>query len=393
MKLPKKLTILAIESSCDETAASVLHGNIGAKNPTFTTLSSVVRSQIKLHSKMGGVVPEAAARAHTKAIRPVVERALSLAFPKLSSKPLALSPAIDLIAVTAGPGLPPALLVGVEFAKALSFGSGIPLLPVNHMEGHLYSPFGDVSTKSQTTKSKQNPNIKPEKTKQIQFPMLSMIVSGGHTLLVLQKNESHYQVLGSTVDDAAGEAFDKVARLLELPYPGGPEISKLAEKHTETIAFPRPMLDAPNYNFSFSGLKTSVLYYLQELVKVNNSKLKTKSSLNTYRFGNLPETTKANIAHSFQEAVVDVLVTKAMRAVKKYNCKTVSLSGGVAANRRLREVLNEKCKMQNVKFIVPDFKLCTDNAEMIAIAAYFRLRAGVKPTTYDKVKANSGWEL
>ncbi len=392
MKLRKKLTILAIESSCDETAASVLRGDISTKNPTFTTLSSVVRSQIKLHSKMGGVVPEAAARAHTKAIRPVVERALSLAFPKLSPEPLALSPIIDLIAVTAGPGLPPALLVGVEFAKALSLGSGIPLLPVNHMEGHLYSPFGESISNSQFSISKAGLKTKNQRTP-IQFPMLSMIVSGGHTLLVLQKNESHYQVLGSTVDDAAGEAFDKVARLLELPYPGGPEISKLAEKHTDTIAFPRPMLDAPNYNFSFSGLKTSVLYYLQELVKVNSSKHKTKSSLNTYRFGDLPETTKANIAHSFQEAVVDVLVTKAMRAVKKYSCKTVSLSGGVAANRRLRQVLSAQCLVHSIKFIVPDFKLCTDNAEMIAIAAYFRLRAGAKPTTYDKVKANSGWEL
>ncbi len=387
MPSKKTITILAIETSCDETAASVLRGNITAKKPAFTTLSSVVWSQIKLHSKMGGVVPEAAARAHTKAIRPVVERALSLAFPKLSPKPLALSPSIDLIAVTAGPGLPPALLVGVEFAKALSLGSGVPILPVNHMEGHLYSPFGESISNSQFSISKAGSNTKTQRPP-IEFPILSMIVSGGHTLLVLQKNESHYQVLGSTVDDAAGEAFDKVARLLGLPYPGGPQISKLALESEEIIPFPRPMLDAPNYNFSFSGLKTAVLYYLQELNKDT-----VKGSLNQFRFDNLPHVTKASVAHSFEEAVVDVLVTKAMRAVKKYGCKTISLSGGVAANRRLRQVLSAQCLVHSIKFIVPDFKLCTDNAEMIAIASYFRLRAGAKPTTYDKIKANSGWEL
>lgn len=398
MPSKKTISILAIETSCDETAASVLHGNITAKKPTFTTLSSVVRSQIKLHSKMGGVVPEAAARAHTKAIRPVVEKALSDAGVELSafsfqlsektkSRPTPVPPRIDLIAVTAGPGLPPALLVGVEFAKALSLGSGVPILPVNHMEGHLYSPFGESISNSQFSISKAGSNTKTQRPP-IEFPILSMIVSGGHTLLVLQKNESHYQVLGSTVDDAAGEAFDKVARLLGLPYPGGPQISKLALESEEIIPFPRPMLDAPNYNFSFSGLKTAVLYYLQELNKDT-----VKGSLNQFRFDNLPHVTKASVAHSFEEAVVDVLVTKAMRAVKKYGCKTISLSGGVAANRRLRQVLSAQCLVHSIKFIVPDFKLCTDNAEMIAIASYFRLRAGAKPTTYDKIKANSGWEL
>lgn len=397
MPSKKTLTILAIETSCDETAAAVLRGNITAKKPTFTTLSSVVRSQIKLHSKMGGVVPEAAARAHVKAIRPVVDSALRNAWAQLSASSFQLSEKtadpipstlypipsfIDLIAVTAGPGLPPALLVGVEFAKALSLGSGVPILPVNHMEGHLFSPFG-LNSGQETVDRKQ----------EIQFPILSMIVSGGHTLLVLQKNESHYQVLGSTVDDAAGEAFDKVARLLDLPYPGGPQISKLALESDEIIPFPRPMLDAPNYNFSFSGLKTAVLYHLQEISKQSTSKDKAKGSLNQYRFGDLPHVTKASIARSFEEAVVDVLVTKAMRAVKKYGCKTVSLSGGVAANRRLRATLSEQCTVNSVQFIVPDFKLCTDNAEMIAIAAYFKLRAGSKPVPYSKIKADSSWEL
>ncbi len=425
----KDVIILAIETSCDETAASVLRGTIGAKNPTFTTLSSVVKSQMQLHVKMGGVVPEANARAHVRSIRPVVEKALgdaNLQIPFESTNELRINESlkqIDYIAVTAGPGLIASLLVGVEFAKALAFATGKPMIAVNHMEGHLYSPFGAVDSKAQISNDKQILNAKIQKTKPIQFPILSMIVSGGHTLLVLQKNESHYQVLGSTVDDAAGEAFDKVAKLLELPYPGGPEISKLAEHavpRTDSsgsgtggeavISFPRPMIHAPNFDFSFSGLKTAVLYHLKEtypniptapkgkavrpIPLLSKERLgEVKTNLHSYHFGHIPKTDKANIARSFEEAVVDVLVTKAMRAAKKYDCKTISLAGGVAANKRLRAVLSTKCEMQNIKFIVPDFKLCTDNAEMIALAAYFKLRAGYKPVSFDKVTTNSGWEL
>jgi N6-L-threonylcarbamoyladenine synthase len=339
-------TILAIESSCDETAAAVLIGDLKSKTPSFKIVSSVVKSQINIHKKWGGVVPEAAARAHIQNVLPVTQKAISDAKINLNK--------LDLVAVTAGPGLIPSLLVGVEFAKGLATGANIPLLPVNHMEGHLYSPF--------------------ESGNKLNFPMLSVIVSGGHTMLVLQKDEKHYKVLGSTVDDAAGEAFDKVAKLLKLPYPGGPEISKLAETGSNVIPFPRPMINSKDYNFSFAGLKTAVRYFLEDQKKVT-------------------PVLKANISRSFEEAVCEVLVTKTMRAVKQYKCKTVSLSGGVAANKRLRQNLADACKQINVKCIIPEFELCTDNAGMIAIASYFRLRAGVKPQTPNKVKANSSWEI
>lgn len=436
--MKKVVTILAIETSCDETAAAVLRGDLASKDPSFETLSSVVKSQIKIHSPFGGVVPEVAARAHVASIRPVVEKALADARASLipnpspltnqnpssksetvsnikisnAQKSLSLSKVkgqrskvksltgIDYIAVTSGPGLIMSLLVGVEFAKGLSFATGIPLLPVNHMEGHLFSPFGlNTIDNSQLTihqskiGSSQRSIVKGQMS-MIQYPILSVVVSGGHTMLVLQKSESHYKVLGSTVDDAAGEAFDKVAKLLELPYPGGPQISKLALEGEANIDFPRPMLDKPNFDFSFSGLKTAVLYYLQDKFPLTKKlKNKPKGGLHHYNFGHIPKKAKADIARSFEEAVVDVLVTKAMRAVKKYKCKTVTLAGGVAANKHLRESLQVKCQLSKVKCIVPDFKLCTDNAEMIAIAGYIKLRAKEKTPPYYKVKADSSWEI
>jgi N6-L-threonylcarbamoyladenine synthase len=371
-----------------------------------------------MHSKFGGVVPEVAARAHVASIRAVVEKALSLARESLIPNPLSLTKkkhnplgsrinpllGVDYIAVTSGPGLIMSLLVGVEFAKALSFATGIPLVPVNHMEGHLYSPFGEYKFKvendlpaGEAGKLKVRPRLRiKDQGSRIQYPLLSVVVSGGHTLLVLQRDEKHYQVLGSTVDDAAGEAFDKVAKLLDLPYPGGPEISKLASQGEASINFPRPMLDKPNFDFSFSGLKTAVLYYLQEHYPAKNalkSKNKPKGGLHHFNFGHIPEKDKANIARSFEEAVCDVLVSKAMRAVKKYNCKTVSLSGGVAANKRLRSNLEAESAKLKAKFLVPDFKLCTDNAEMIAIASYMKLRAGYTPLPFYKTKADASWEI
>ncbi|MFA5991173.1 MAG: tRNA (adenosine(37)-N6)-threonylcarbamoyltransferase complex transferase subunit TsaD [Candidatus Doudnabacteria bacterium] len=344
--------ILAIETSCDETAAAVLEVTTGGKWPEITPLSSIVNSQIKLHSKMGGVVPEVAARAHVKNIRPVVTAALQATSYKL--------PAIDYIAITAGPGLIPSLIVGVEFAKALSLATGKPLIPVNHMLGHLYSPLGREFSISN-----------------FQFPMIALIVSGGHTILVLMENEKKYKVLGQTVDDAAGEAFDKVAKLLGLPYPGGPEVSRLALKGNSTaINFPRPMLHAKNYDFSFSGLKTAVLYHVRSLPTTSYS-LQTKS----------------DICASFQAAAVDVLVQKTMRAVKQFNAKSVSLSGGVAANKLLRSELIVNCQKLNVEFMAPPMNLCTDNAEMIGIAAAFMLQNGFKPVSYKKVKADSNLHL
>ncbi len=349
VKTPAK-TILAIETSCDETAVAVLRLEDKTAWPEITTLSSVVRSQIQLHAKMGGVVPEAAARAHVKNILPVTEKALKDARVTLEK--------IDMLAVTYGPGLVPSLIVGVEFAKALALATKKPLLPVNHMAGHLYSPLGKL--KDQGLKARDI------------FPQISLIVSGGHTLLVLMKDEKHYKVLGSTVDDAAGEAFDKVAKLLGLPYPGGPEVSRLAEQGKASVAFPRPMLNQKNYNFSFSGLKTAVLYFVKDQSRKHNT---------------------ADICASFQEAVVDVLVQKTLRAAKEFKAKSISLSGGVSANRRLRQELTLACKKNRLEFFVPEFKLCTDNAEMIGIAAAFMLHNGKKPVNPNLVQATPGLEL
>lgn len=352
------INILAIETSCDETAAAVLSVEDNKTWPIIKTLSSVVKSQIKLHSKMGGVVPEAAARAHIKNIRPVVEKTIN-------DSRLTIN-AIDCIAVTAGPGLIPSLIVGVEFAKALSLATGKPIIPVNHMLGHLYSPLKDEGLKIKDV-----------------FPMVCLIVSGGHTIIVLMSDVKNYKVLGQTVDDAAGEAFDKVAKMLKLPYPGGPEVSKLAEKGKPDFVLPRPMLNNKNYDFSFSGLKTAVLYRMRDF----------------------PETKPADICKAFQDAAVDVLVTKTLRAVKEFGAKSVSLSGGVAANQALRQSLIVNCKLLKVSakggsasggkchFFVPPKNLCTDNAEMIGLAAAFMLHNSYKPKSYKSIKADPNLEL
>lgn len=351
-----KINILAIETSCDETAAAVLSVDKTKKPlPNIATLSSVVKSQIQLHSKMGGVVPEVAARAHVKHIRPVIESALTA-----SHLPLT---AVDYIAVTQGPGLIPSLIIGVEFAKGLSLATNKPMIAVNHMLGHLYSPFGQFKDKG-------------SKIKDV-FPMISLIVSGGHTMIVLVKSIKDYKVLGQTVDDAAGEAFDKVAKLLGLPYPGGPEVSKLASTGNPlAINFPRPMLTASNYNFSFSGLKTAVLYY----VKDQGSKIKDIGL-------------KADVCASFQAAAIDVLVQKTLRAAKSFKAKSISISGGVSANKALRETMESECQKQNFNFYVPPMGLSTDNAEMIGLAAAFMLYNGYKPIKYNKLKADSNLEL
>ncbi|MDE2312269.1 MAG: tRNA (adenosine(37)-N6)-threonylcarbamoyltransferase complex transferase subunit TsaD [Patescibacteria group bacterium] len=348
-------TILAIETSCDETATSVLAVSFGRDFPKTTTLSSVVKSQIKLHSKFGGVVPEVAARAHVKNILPVTEQALAEAKIKLAD--------VDYVAVTAGPGLIPSLLVGVEFAKALAFALNKPIIPVNHMLGHLYSPFARLPATSYQLPAHL-------------FPMVSLIVSGGHTILALMTDSKHYRVLGETVDDAAGEAFDKVAKLLRLPYPGGPQVSKLAAKAKQPVNFPRPMINSKNYNFSFSGLKTAVLYYVQ-----NNPATAKSSQL------------KANICAGFQNAAVDVLVTKTMRAAKEFKAKSISLSGGVAANQKLREALQATSYKLQAKFFVPPMNLCTDNAEMIGLAAALMLNLGIKPKKPQTIKADPNLQL
>jgi N6-L-threonylcarbamoyladenine synthase len=411
--MKKSVLILAIETSCDETAAAVLsvepspqpspirlhqgyggQGGRGSKDtwPKIKTLSSVVKSQISIHKSFGGVVPETAARAHVKNILPVVQKTINNSRLTIND--------IDYIAITNGPGLIPSLIVGVEFARALSLATGKPIIPVNHMMGHLYSPF-----KTPTLPSPEQPSsvarlhsrhLLPEgeennvkafgrgKPNNV-FPIISLIVSGGHTILALMKNIKEYQVLGQTVDDAAGEAFDKVAKLLGLPYPGGPEVSRLAEKSKSPVLFPRPMINSKNYNFSFSGLKTAVLYYLRDHSAVSPSFLKRGS-------GGVKNLT-ANICAGFQEATVDVLVTKTLRAAIQYKAQSISLSGGVAANKKLRKELIVNCQRLNVKFFAPPKNLCTDNAEMIGLAAGFMLYNGFKPKSFKTIKANSNLNL
>lgn len=321
--------ILAIETSCDETSAAILHKTRLRLRP----LANVVSSQISLHKKTFGVVPEVAARAHIQKIEPVVKKALRDAGLKLAD--------IDYIAVTAGPGLVPSLLVGTEYAKALALAAGKKFIAENHMLGHLYSAF------------LRDPKMP--------LPSMNLIVSGSHTYLIYLEKKGKLKIIGQTVDDAAGEAFDKVAKMLGLAYPGGPEVSRWAEKGKFDYQFPRPMLHAKNFNFSFAGLKTAVLY------KIKNDRLDTAD----------PQV-KADLCYSFENAAVDVLIKKTMRAAREYKVKTITLSGGVAANTKLRAELNLAAKKAHLKFYVPEFALCTDNALMIANAAAIRLENSAK---------------
>lgn len=364
------VSILAIESSCDDTGAAVIVGDLDSAQPKFTVLSSVVNSQIPLHKSTGGVIPEVAARAHVRNVRPVTEAALAQAGMSLNE--------IDYVAVTAGPGLIVSLMVGVEFAKTLAMATGKKIIPVNHMAGHLYSIFGA---------SNQWRGRRTVAQTAVKFPLMALVVSGGHTMLILMHDYLHFEVLGQTVDDAAGEAFDKVARLLGLPYPGGPAISKLALRGKPSIEFPRPMMHTKNYDFSFSGLKTAVLYYMRDHAgAVGQSRGNRGGKKISMR-------QKADIAASFQQAVVDVLISKTLRAAIEHKAKTVSLSGGVAANTKLRETIAQSCKKSKLNFLVPEIALCTDNAAMIGIAAYFRLRSGFKPVNFSRINADSNWEL
>jgi N6-L-threonylcarbamoyladenine synthase len=336
--------ILAIETSCDETAAAVVSFNKTAIKP----LGSVVSSQIKIHQATQGVVPEVAARAHIRKINGVIKRTL-----KESNTDLA---DIDYLAVTTGPGLITSLLVGTEYVKALSFATGKKLIPTNHMLGHLYSPFLQDS--------------------KLKVPSTNLIVSGGHTYIVLIKSKNEVKVLGKTIDDAAGEAFDKAAKMLQLPYPGGPQISKYALSGKKDYGLPRPMMHTKNYDFSFAGLKTALLY------KIRNEKIDVTKEQN-----------KADLAMSFQDAVVDVLVSKTIKAAVEHKAKAITLSGGVAANKELRKKLTQAAKKIKLKVIVPDFKLCTDNAMMIANAAAIKMQNGFKPISYSKIKVDPGLEI
>lgn len=324
--MKKDIYILAIESSCDETAAAVV------KNGR-EVLSNVISSQIELHKLYGGVVPEIASRKHIEKINPVIREALSDAGMTLED--------MDAIGVTYGPGLVGALLVGVAAAKAISYAKNIPLVGVHHIEGHISANYIE--------------------NKELEPPFLGMVVSGGHTHLVLVKDYGKYEILGRTRDDAAGEAFDKIARAIGLGYPGGPKIDKLAkEGDPKAIAFPRAHIaDAP-LDFSFSGLKSSVLNY------INSCEMKHV------------EINRADVAASFQAAVVDAIVDHTIEAAKMYQIRKVALAGGVASNSALRQAMKERCEKEKLEFFYPSPVLCTDNAAMIGCAAYYEYLAGTR---------------
>ena len=317
------MKVLAFESSCDETSVAVVENG-------REVLSNVIASQIDTHKKFGGVVPEIASRQHVEAINTVLKEGLDEADVDLDD--------IDLIAATKGPGLIGALLVGLSAGKALALAENKPFVGVNHIEGHVCANY--ISSR----------DLEP--------PFVGLIISGGHTYLIEVKDYIDFTLYGRTVDDAVGEAFDKVARSLGLPYPGGPVIDKLAKEGKETIEFPRVMIKDENYNFSFSGLKTAVLNYL------NSSKLRGE------------EIVVEDVCKSIQEAVVDVLLEKTFRLAKEKKLDKVVLSGGVSANSRIREAFVEKGKKENIKIFYPDLKLCTDNAAMIASAAYYNYISG-----------------
>lgn len=323
--------ILAIESSCDETAAAVV------KNGR-EVLSNIISSQIDLHKLYGGVVPEIASRKHIEKINQVIEEALTEADKTLED--------MDAIAVTYGPGLVGALLVGVAEAKAIAFAANKPLIGVHHIEGHISANYIE------------NKDLEP--------PFICLVVSGGHTHLVRVAEYGVYEILGRTRDDAAGEAFDKVARAIGLGYPGGPKIDKLSkEGNANAIPFPKAKVNGSPYDFSFSGLKSAVLNY------INSCQMKGETI------------NEADIAASFQKAVIDVLVEHAMMAVKDFNSDKLAIAGGVASNSGLRTAMEQACKERGIKFYHPSLIFCTDNAAMIGAAAYYEMQKGVE----------HGWDL
>ena len=327
----KDVLILAIETSCDETAAAVV------KNGR-EVLSNTIYTQIKLHTMFGGVVPEIASRKHIEKINQVIEEALSEAGTTLDE--------IDAIGVTYGPGLVGALLVGVAEAKAIAWAKDIPLVGVHHIEGHISANYIE------------HPDLEP--------PFVCLVASGGHTHLVCVKEYGKYEILGRTRDDAAGEAFDKVARAIGLGYPGGPKIDKLAkEGNPDAIEFPRAHVDDAPYDFSFSGIKSAVLNY------INSANMQGK------------EINRADVAASFQKAVVDALVSRAVRLAKECGMDKLAIAGGVASNSALREAMEEACEKRGMKFYRPSPIYCTDNAAMIGAAAYYEYLAGTR----------SGWDL
>ncbi len=387
------MKILGIETSCDETAICLIEADGNFSNGKVRILGNQLYSQVDLHAQYGGVFPMMAKREHAKNLTALLEKCLEEAN-FLNNKPQNISqekiekikeilireeglfeklilllekterPNIDAIAVTNGPGLEPALWVGVVFAKALSEIWNIPMYPTNHMEGHIVAALLDKM------------NDVEFKIKEMKFPAIALLVSGGHTQLVLVKENFKYKIVGNTHDDAVGEAFDKAARLLGLPYPGGPEISKLAEK--ERVEFPnkktvyplpRPMIHSKDLNFSFSGIKTAVLYTTREIP-------------------DLTVEIKQEIAKEFEDAVTEVIIKKTKESIEEFNAQTLVIGGGVSANKKIRNDLSELSKSLDIEFMLPEISASTDNAFMIALAGFLNISLGKKPETDFKAKGN-----
>ena len=425
------MKILAIETSCDETAISIIEAKGGHKTPQFKIIADTIISQVELHKEYGGVFPSLAKREHTKNLLPILittlKKAKILTPTKNTSNKLKIKnyklkicqimdrepelaqalidfinknkiPKIDAIAVTYGPGLEPALWTGLNFAKALALLWNKPFIPVNHMEGHLVASL---------LKSK----VKNKELRVLKFPALGLLISGGHTQLVLMKDFNKFKIIGQTRDDAVGEAYDKVARMLGLEYPGGPQVSALAETCADSLRknaerrrkqifgkaknlsyklpttnyqLPRPMLNTPDFDFSFSGLKTAVLYKIKEI----NPKLSVGR-------GKLTPTTKKEISKEFEDAVSEVLIKKTQKAIQKFKPKTLILGGGVVANKKLRKDFRNLSKKENIKILIPEIKYTGDNATMIAVAGYFRYLNGqvLNPDKTGRIKANGNLQL
>lgn len=411
------MKILAIETSCDETAIALVDVSENRGKTKFKILANEISSQVAIHAQFGGVFPAMAKREHGNNILKILEKVLEDSnllknnpknfqidkksenkIIKILERESGLSekfidfanrvkkPKIDAITVTTGPGLEPALWVGISFAKALSYFWDTPFIPANHMEGHIFSVF---PTDQKSFVIDSNKKI---------FPAISLLISGGHTEIVLMKDFMKYKKVGKTRDDASGEAFDKVARMLDLPYPGGPEISKLAAKERELSSFseclslPRPMINSKDYDFSFSGLKTAVLYMVRDLKEKYSEKELEKL------FG--PDSNwKQKIACEFENSVVEVLVSKTTKALKKYKAKTLIVGGGVSANKYLQETMYGAIKKINkeqkekIKVHFPSRKLTGDNALMIAIAGYYQFKNKKIAKNLSRIKANGNLSL
>ena len=389
------MRILGIETSCDETAISIIEAKGGLKKPRFKVLSNTTISQIDIHAQYGGVFPMMAKREHSRNLIPILEKTLkesklysesnrkmiSPTVEKELRKILAREPELleqfitfiskikkpklDAIGVTEGPGLEPALWVGINFAQALNLVWNLPIIPINHMEGHIFASLLEIQEENKTG---------------IKFPALALLISGGHTQLVLIKDWMKYEVIGETRDDAVGEAYDKVARMLSLPYPGGPAISKLAEidrgiNKESKFQLPRPMINTNDFDFSFSGLKTAVLYTVKKLPEIT-------------------EIIKQQIAREFEDSVIEVLTTKTKRALEKHDIKSLILGGGVSANEQIRKSIKESAKAyQNVSVFIPHKDLSTDNALMISVATYLRISKTQKIKGKKNIKASGNLRL